>query len=141
MSPRSLGGGRNEHGSVLRLSTLATMFEPHYRPHPAVPGMGLGFFRHDVGGHRVVGHEGILPGFNSGILVAPDDGVGVFALTNGSRRAMVWLPTELAGLLHHLLDVPTGDEAGQRSPAMPGSGTPCAGATGFPRSAICADGS
>jgi CubicO group peptidase (beta-lactamase class C family) len=107
-----LGGGCNEHGSVLRSSTLATMFEPHYQPHPALPGMGLGFFRHDAGGHRVVGHEGILPGFNSGILLAPDDGVGVFALTNGSRRAMAWLPTELAGLLHQLLDVPTGGTGG-----------------------------
>ena len=28
-----------------------------YLPHPAVPGMGLGFFRHDANGHRVVGHE------------------------------------------------------------------------------------
>jgi CubicO group peptidase (beta-lactamase class C family) len=108
-----LGGGCNEQGSVLRPSTLATMFEPHYLPHPALPGMGLGFFRHDAGGHRVVGHEGIMPGFNSGILVAPDDGVGVFALTNGSPRAMVWLPTELAGLLRHLLDVPIGDQGGR----------------------------
>ena len=98
MSPL-LGGGCNEHGSVLRSSTLATMFEP-LPATSAVPGMGLGFFRHDANGHRVVGHEEILPGFNSGILLAPDDGVGVFALTNGSRRAMVWLPTELAGLLH-----------------------------------------
>jgi CubicO group peptidase (beta-lactamase class C family) len=101
-----LGGGANERGSVLKPATLATMFEPHYQPDPRLPGMGLAFFRSDAGGHRVVGHEGILPGFNSEILVAPDDGVALIAFTNGSNGAMAWMPTELRRLLHHLLDVP-----------------------------------
>ncbi len=101
-----LGGGSGEHGSVLEPATLATMFEPHYQPDPRLPGMGLAFFRGDAGGHRVVGHEGILPGFNSGLSLAPDDGVGVIALTNGSRGAFVWLQLELGRLLRHLLDVP-----------------------------------
>jgi CubicO group peptidase (beta-lactamase class C family) len=101
-----LGGGANEHGSVLQPMTLATMFEPQYQPDPRVPGVGLAFFRGDAGGHRVVGHEGILPGFNSALSLAPDDGVGVIALTNGSSGASVWLPTELGGLLRHLIGVP-----------------------------------
>lgn len=53
-----LGGGANEHGSVLQPETLATMFEPHYQPDPRVPGIGLGFWRVDIGGHRVVEHRG-----------------------------------------------------------------------------------
>jgi CubicO group peptidase (beta-lactamase class C family) len=101
-----LGGGANEHGSVLRPETLATMFEPHYQPDPRLPGLGLGFFRREAGGHRVVGHEGILPGFHSGLCAAPDDGVGVLAFTIGSSGAMAWLPTELGRVLHHLLGVP-----------------------------------
>ena len=87
-----LGGGANEHGRVLERATLATMFEPHYQPDPRVPGSGLGFFRADAGGHLVVGHDGLLPGFNSELLVAPDAGVGVFAFTNGASGAHVWLP-------------------------------------------------
>jgi hypothetical protein len=47
-----------------------------------------------------------VPGFNSEVLLAPDDGVGVMAFTNGSGNAMLWLPTELGKLLHHLLGVP-----------------------------------
>ncbi len=101
-----LGGGANVHGAVLKPATLATMFEPHYQPDPRVPGMGLGFFRGNAGGHLVVEHQGILPGFNSQIFVAPDDGVGVVAFTNGASRAMLWLPGEVAGLLNHLLGVP-----------------------------------
>jgi hypothetical protein len=91
---------------VLSPATLATMFEPHYQPDPRMPGMGLGFFRGAAAGHRVVGHEGILPGFASQFLAAPDDGVGLIAFTNGSSGAMVWLPTELDRLLRHLLQVP-----------------------------------
>jgi CubicO group peptidase (beta-lactamase class C family) len=100
-----LGGGGNEHGSVLKPATLATMFEPHYQPDPRVPGIGLAFWRGSAGGHRVVEHGGILPGFNSQIFVAPDDGVAVMAFTNGANRAMLWLPGETAGLLNHLLGV------------------------------------
>lgn len=102
-----LGGGVNEHGSVLEPATLAAMFEPQYRPDPRVPGMGLGFDRGDAGGHLVVGHGGILPGlFNSQMFVAPDDGVGVIAFTNGARQAMLWLPTELGRVLNHIIGVP-----------------------------------
>lgn len=104
-----LGGGANEHGSVLQPVTLATIFEPHYQTDPRQPAVGLGFFLRDTGGHRFVGHDGILPGFNSSLLVAPDDGIGVFAFTNGSSGAMVWLPEELDGLLGKLLGIP--DEA------------------------------
>ena len=101
-----LGGGANEHGSILRPDTLAAMFEPHYQPDPRLPGIGLAFFRGTAGGHRVVEHEGILSGFNSQLSLAPDDGVGVLAFSNGSQGAMLWLPGETSGLLHHLLGVP-----------------------------------
>ena len=94
-----MGGGANEHGSILKPSTLEMMFEPQYRPDPRVVGLGLAFDRANIGGHRAIGHEGILPGFNSQIWVAPDDGLGVMAFTNGARLAMLWLPGETAGLL------------------------------------------
>ncbi len=100
-----LGGGSNAHGTVLRPATLAMMFEPQYQPDPRVPGMGLGFDRGLAGGHPIVGHGGILPGFNSQLFVAPDDGVGVIAFTNGARLAMLWLPTELGRVLAHRLGV------------------------------------
>jgi hypothetical protein len=101
-----IGGGANAHGSVLQPVTLATMFDPHFRPDPRLPGWGLGFARGEVGGHRVVGHDGILPGFNSTLLVAPDDGLAIVAFTNGSLGAFGWMETEFQRLLRLLLDVP-----------------------------------
>jgi len=104
-----LGGGANEHGAVLKPETLATMFEPHYQPDPRIPAMGLGFWRAELAGHRAVEHQGIVPGFNSQIFLAPDDGVGVMAFTNGARNAVTWLMPEAGRLLSHLIGVP--DEA------------------------------
>jgi CubicO group peptidase (beta-lactamase class C family) len=100
-----LGGGANQHGSVLKPETLATMYAPQYQPDPRVPGVGLAFSRFDLGGHLAVEHGGIIPGFNSQIFAATDDGVGVMAFTNGAGNAMLWLPSEVGGLLCQLLGV------------------------------------
>ena len=101
-----LGGGSNEHGSILKPETLAAMFEPQYQPDPRIPGMGLGFFRKQLSGHLVVRHQGTHPGFHSEIAVAPDDNVAVMAFTNGAREADFWLPAEVSGLLKRILDIP-----------------------------------
>jgi CubicO group peptidase (beta-lactamase class C family) len=101
-----LDGGRNEHGAVLKPGTLGSMFEPHFRPEPRLPGFGLGFFRSDLGGHIAVEHDGILPGFDSQLVVVPEDGVGIIAFANGARRGMHWLGPETERLLRGLLDVP-----------------------------------
>jgi CubicO group peptidase (beta-lactamase class C family) len=103
-----LRGGANEHGSVLEPATLATMFEPHYQPDPRIPGLGLTFFRGDLGGRRAVEHQGTLPGFHSQIYLAPDDGFGVLAFTNGSRLDDFWLPAEMSSQLGQLLRVRVG---------------------------------
>lgn len=101
-----VGGGSNEHGRILRPDTLATMCGAHFRGDPRVPGMGLGFDRGEAGGHVVIGHGGILPGFNSQLFAAPDDGAGLIAWTTGAQRAMLWLPTDAGALMNRMLGVP-----------------------------------
>jgi CubicO group peptidase (beta-lactamase class C family) len=98
-----LGGGSNEHGRILGAETVAAMFAPQFQAHPRSPGMGLSFFRGEVGGHRAVEHQGILPGFNSQLWLAPDDGLAVLAFTNGARNAVMWMPVEFAALSNELL--------------------------------------
>ena len=101
-----LGGGNNAHGTVLQPATLAAMFDAQYRPDPRIPGMGLGFWRRNLDGHRAVEHQGVTPGFDSQLFAAPDDGVGVIAFTNGARQGGFWLPTETERLLARRLGVP-----------------------------------
>jgi CubicO group peptidase (beta-lactamase class C family) len=100
-----LGGGANEHGSVLKPATVAAMFEPQYQPDPRIPGMGLAFFRHSFGGRQAVEHDGILPGFDSQVYLAPEDGIAVLAFANGAKRGMHWLGPHVSALLRELLGV------------------------------------
>lgn len=111
-----LGGGSNDHGSVLRPQTLAAMFAPQYQPDPRLPGLGLAFFRARLGGHTVVEHQGVLPPHYAQIVVAPDDGAAVMIFTNGAVGAAAWLPVEANRLLAATLDVP--DEAARRDVAQ-----------------------
>jgi CubicO group peptidase (beta-lactamase class C family) len=101
-----LGAGANEHGSVLASETVAMMFAPQYTPDPRIPGMGLAFWRADLGDRTAVEHQGTLPGFHSQLFLSPDDGVGVMAFTNGSWRPDFWLPFEVSGLLRRLVGAP-----------------------------------
>ena len=124
-------GGTSGHGPVLDPVALARMFDAHYRPDPRLPGWGLGFIRAEAGGHLLVGHDGFVPGFNSKFLVAPDDGVGVVAFTNGSKGAFMWLQTELRGCCVTCSAFPT-RWCGPTSRTIPRSGRSFAAATGCP---------
>jgi hypothetical protein len=82
------------------------MFTPHYQPDPRLPGVGHAFFRRNLGGRLVVGHDGLVPGFNSQMSLAPHDGTGVVAFTNGARSAMAWLGAEVTAILGRILGIP-----------------------------------
>lgn len=101
-----LAGGSGERGQVLKPETVASMFAPQYQPDPRVPGIGLAFFRQDLGSYPLVAHDGLVPGFNSQMTLAPQDGTGVLAFTNGARGAMAWLGGEVSAVIADILGVP-----------------------------------
>jgi len=68
--------GAGEHGSVLKPATLASMFQPHFQPDPRLPGMGLAFELGEEGGHKTAGKTGIVSGFHSAMVLAPDEATG-----------------------------------------------------------------
>ena len=102
-----LHGGTGEHGSVLKPDTLASMFQQHFQPDPRVPGMGLGFEPGEESGHATVGKTGIVAGFLSAMVVAPDDGIGVVVFTNtGGLDGRGVAEPLAAALLRRLLGLP-----------------------------------
>lgn len=103
-----VGGGANEHGRMLRPDTMAAVFAPQYMTDPRVGGIGLGFMVGRLEGHPTAEHQGILPGFDSQIYLAPDDGVGVMVFSNGTRQGTSWMPGETSALLGELLGVSGG---------------------------------
>jgi CubicO group peptidase (beta-lactamase class C family) len=104
-----LGGGTNEHGSILKPETLGEMFAPQYQPDPHLAGVGLAFYRREVGGHLFIEKSGLVTGSASQMCMAPGDGVGVVAFTNGARGAHGWLGPEVSGILGYVVGAP--DEA------------------------------
>jgi len=86
------------------------MFAPSFQPVSQLPGVGLGCFTGEVAGHRIVQHDGLLPGFAGQLIIAPDDDVAIVGLTNGSPNVHAWLPVELAALLRELIGAPVEDE-------------------------------
>jgi CubicO group peptidase (beta-lactamase class C family) len=102
-----LSGGAGEHGSVLEPATLASMFEPHFQLDPRAAGMGLGFEPNEERGHRTVWKTGVVSGFLSALVLAPDDGIGVVVLTNTGGLDGRGAAEPLAGaLLRRLLGLP-----------------------------------
>ena len=102
-----LGGGANEHGSVLRAETLAHMFEPHYQPDPRLTGMGLAFFRDEIDRQVAVGHDGIWTGFRTDMVLTPDAGIGVLAFANTGSFDPRGAPVPVAdALARSLLGLP-----------------------------------
>ena len=96
-----------EQESVLTPRALAEMFQPHFQPHPRVPGMGLGFELSRDRDHRVVRKGGTMSGFLSAFSLAPDQRVGVVVLTNTGGLDNRGIAEPLAGaLLRQLLGLP-----------------------------------
>jgi CubicO group peptidase (beta-lactamase class C family) len=115
-----LDAGAAGEGRILEPVSLETMFAPSFQPVQQLPGIGLGCFTGDVAGHRIVQHDGLLPGFAAQLVVAPDEDVAIVGLTNGSPNVHAWLPIELAALLRELLGAPAEDEQRrERFPQQP----------------------
>jgi hypothetical protein len=69
--------------------------------------MGLAFLRGHEHGHRTIGHDGIVNGFLSQMVIAPDDGIGVVVLGNTGRLDGRGAPQPLGtALLRRLLGLP-----------------------------------
>jgi CubicO group peptidase (beta-lactamase class C family) len=128
-----LGSGAGDRGSVVKPGTLAVMFAPQYQPDPRLPGVGFAFYRRDVGGHLMVEKDGLVRGFASQMFVAPDDGVGVVAFTNGARGAHGWLEPEVLGILRLALGV-RGDGIRTAVPHHPETWSDLCGWYAFPGS-------
>jgi CubicO group peptidase (beta-lactamase class C family) len=102
-----LNGGAGEHGSVLEPGTLASMFEPHFQLDPRAPGMGLGFEPNEESGHKTVWKTGVVSGFLSALVLAPEDGIGVVVLSNTGGLDGRGVAEPLAGaLLRRVLGLP-----------------------------------
>ncbi len=95
-----LGGGKRGDYRLLEKDTVDLMETPHYQTDPRLPAMGIIFILENQFGHRLVWHNGGMPGFTASMTLAPDDRLGVVVLNNAMSEA----PDNLAlGILKTLL--------------------------------------
>ena len=105
----ALLGHTSDPGSILQPETLEAMFASQYRPDPHLAGVGLAVYRREVGDHLFIEKSGLIPGFASQMSLAPDDGVGMVAFTNGAKGAHGWLGPQISRILGRSVGAP--DEA------------------------------
>lgn len=76
-------------GRALADSTRRRMHGPRWQPHPALGGMGYGFFRGMLGRHPVLRHAGGWPGWSSQLVLVPEAGLGYFVAVNTDAAAFM----------------------------------------------------
>ncbi|MEU6741475.1 serine hydrolase domain-containing protein [Streptosporangium sandarakinum] len=88
-------------GDVLSADTLAEMREPATVDDGETwtGGFGLGLQLARVGGRRLAGHGGSMPGFLASVWADPGDATGVLFLTNATSGASRALTTDLLAIL------------------------------------------
>lgn len=79
-----LGKGSLDSRQILKPDTVAAMWQPQFSNHPAMGSIGLTFWLRSRDGDLVVGHSGRTRWFRAELVLVPDTGVGVFAVTNGT---------------------------------------------------------
>ncbi len=83
-----LNGGELDGKRVLAGATLAAMQQRQHADHPALPGVGYGWFESLDGEIRSLSHTGGARGFSSLLQIYPDEGVGVFFAANAFAESL-----------------------------------------------------
>lgn len=71
---------------ILKPETVKQMHGQLTKPMPDLLGIGLGFYQHDINGHRVVGHGGDTILFHTDLLLFVDDGIGLYISVNSPGK-------------------------------------------------------
>ncbi|MFX1680670.1 serine hydrolase [Mitsuaria sp. CC2] len=78
--------GQLGEARLLKPETVKQMHGQLTKPMPDLLGIGLGFYQHDINGHRVVGHGGDTILFHTDLLLFVDDGIGLYISVNSPGK-------------------------------------------------------
>ena len=76
-------------GPILADSTRRIMQGARWRTHPAMRGMGYGFFRTGLGRYGALRHRGGWPGWVAQLILVPDLDLGLFVAVNTDDNGLV----------------------------------------------------
>ncbi|MDQ2693621.1 MAG: beta-lactamase family protein, partial [Chloroflexota bacterium] len=101
----NLNRGMLEGQRVLSASSYDQLWHPHCPTDPDHPGesVGLSWFLQDYRGHRMIRHDGEDVGYQTDLVLLPEQGLAVTVLTNT-------IPGPVNALTHAILDLLLGIE-------------------------------
>ncbi|MGE0440528.1 MAG: serine hydrolase domain-containing protein [Gemmatimonadales bacterium] len=91
-----LQGGEVDGIRILEPASVAAMESAAFVPIEGVQPIGMGLFRTDSRGHRVIGHSGDGEGAHADLKLLPDLGTGVFIAMNSDGVETDFLPAVFA---------------------------------------------
>ena len=115
----NLNRGELDGKRILKAWTYDLM----WKPAAAAGGMGsakagIGWFIREVQGHRIVAHSGGDTGFNSFLVLAPDDGLAVVAMSNYEPSADCFVCDVSGEAMKLMLGLDLGPGAGDQPEAL-----------------------
>jgi CubicO group peptidase (beta-lactamase class C family) len=78
-----LNRGEVDGARILRPETTDAMLTRQRSQHPAMKGIGFGFWELEIGGQSYWGHDGDIVGWNARALLLPERGLGLFVAYTG----------------------------------------------------------
>lgn len=117
--------GRVGDVRILKPETAREMHARQFANHPTLRGRALGFSELRLNGRRVIFHDGAMPGFNSRMLLLPDDGIGLFVVWNSSPMALKHALT--SAFFDHTFPVPAATPPPTPSAELLADARRCAG--------------
>lgn len=78
-----LGGGQVDGARILSEAGTDLMHTRQFGNDDRLPGLGLAFFEHVQGEHRLLEHGGDSPGFHALLSLMPEQDTGLFVVVNG----------------------------------------------------------
>jgi CubicO group peptidase (beta-lactamase class C family) len=115
-----LNGGALDGQRIIGAEMLDSTFVRASQRFPTFPGMGLGWYRRDRNGRRVVGHGGDTRPFHSELRLLLDDNVGIYVSFNSLGRDGAVFDTRTV-LINGFLD--TFFPARSPAPSLPATST------------------
>lgn len=110
-----LQNGRYGDAQILSEATAEKMHTFTFSHDPRLDGMALGFFASTLNGQRVISHGGDTVLFHSGLMLLPEQNLGIFVSTNGVNGGELVSALQIAFMNRYfpaeemLKPIPSGD--------------------------------
>ncbi|MFI5398609.1 MAG: serine hydrolase domain-containing protein [Candidatus Binatia bacterium] len=104
-----LNGGELDGTRILGGAATSAMLTRQFSHHPAMRGVGLGFWEFGIDGRAYWGHDGDIVGWNARAILAPERGLGLFVAYTGTDTLKAFADRVTAAVFDGIYPGSSGD--------------------------------